>query len=265
MLAGYAAWFQTHSGDFAITNRNGFFLYGRVVDFADCDTFSVPERLRVFCPRPESRRGLFASRLPSGIRRDPTYNDEAMEFAKRAIAAHPGAYASAVANDFLRYFAPASPEARAPGDQKWRFRTDVRIPRRVTQGGEGAPPASRIPLRLRVNEAAALAMRDYQARVWTHGPLLAAFLLAGIIGGITGLATGRARPAATAALLFAVSAAGMLLFATTFTIYHFRYVMPAIPLSGPAAVLGAASLVAVAQGIYVNRQQAVRAQRAGGP
>lgn len=228
-LAVYAVWFKSDSGSFGITNRNGFYLYGRTASFADCGEVSVPPELRLFCPPPGGPpgRGLFKSGLPDEIRRDPSYNGKALAFAKRMIMAKPMAYASAVLTDFARYFAVAG-EGRKKMNS-WRFPESVRSRR---------PAPSGLTLRFESRPPFAALLHGYQGVVHTWGPLLAVLLLAGAIGGVIGWGDRAAGAPAPEALLFTFAAVGLMLFATMFAVYHFRYVLVAIPLSGPAAALG---------------------------
>jgi len=44
------------------------------------------------------------------------------------------------------------------------------------------------------------------------------------------------------AALFALSSIGVMLFATVFAVYHFRYTIPAVPFAGAAGAAGAWAL-----------------------
>jgi hypothetical protein len=230
-LLGYATWFHSQTGTFGLTNRNGFYLYGRVVSFADCKKVRVPAEERVFCPENLEHapgRGLFAAGLPDEVRRDPKYNHLASSFARRMIRADPGAYASAVGTDFARYF-----RTRASQDhEKWLFpaRVSVRDDRHVPPG---------ISIDFRMNDSLASFLRNWQQAVSVYGPLLALFLILGVGGAIAGWATRERPPVGPEALLFTLSALGLMIFATMFAVYHFRYTIPAVPFAGAAGVSGA--------------------------
>jgi hypothetical protein len=233
-LGAYAGWFRTSTGSTGITNRNGFFLYGRVVEFADCRAVEVPSELRVFCPRQTQglrQKGLFTSGLPDDIRRDPGYNDEALEFSKRMILAAPGRYVSVVLSDFSSYFKASDPYTREPGTAKWVFGEINRQKRRPPLAGRDTE------LRVHVDPTLAEFLRGYQDTIWTYGPLLALMLLLGMTGGLLGL-KGSVPRLGPVCWLFTLAALGLLLFPPVFGVYHIRYVLPAIPLAGPAAVLG---------------------------
>ncbi len=235
-LTVYGLWFQSQTGTFGITNRNGFFLYGRVVAFADCRQVTVPDDLRVFCPPhpgQTSHGGVFRSGLPDRIRKDPAFNAKALEFSRRMILAKPGAYVSAVLADFTKYF-----RVGQPSDSKmWRFPAILtnRDQRRVPPG---------IDVHFRLNTGLAGFLRRYQSLLWVYGPLLGVLLFLGVAGGGLGLVRGGLGTLAPEAWLFTLAAVGLLIFAPVFAVYHFRYVLPAIPLTGPAAVLGVAAVMA---------------------
>jgi hypothetical protein len=230
-LLAYATWFQTQTGTFGITNRNGFYLYGRVVTFADCKHVRVPVEERVFCPENlehKPGRGLFAAGLPDEIQQNPKYNDLASSFARRMIRAYPRAYLSAVGHDFMRYF-----KSRASQDhRKWLFPRVVK-----PRDDRHVPPG--VSMDFRMNSALASFVRSWQTAVSVYGPLLAALLLVGLLGGLVGFATRRRPPVGPEALLFTLATLGLLLFPTIFAVYHFRYTIPAIPFAGAAGVLGA--------------------------
>jgi hypothetical protein len=223
-------WLGSLDGSVRLTDRDGFYLYGRVASFADCREVSVPPQLAVFCPEqhPPTGPGLFKSGLPAAVRWDPRFNAPARAFAYRMILAKPGAFAAAVGRDFLMYFEPG--DHRSQG--QWRFPAE--LPR---QGELRGPPGMKA--RFHSAEGAAGFLRDYQSVAWVHGPLMAVLVLVGVAGGALGwwLRHSR-RDLAVHGALFSLAIVGLLLFPTVFAVYHFRYVIPAIPLTGPAAVFG---------------------------
>ncbi|HJP65363.1 MAG TPA: hypothetical protein VKA30_03565, partial [Actinomycetota bacterium] len=238
-LGVYSVWFRSQSGSVGLTNRNGFYLYGRVVSFADCIQVSVPEELQVFCPDPNrpppAKAGLFTSGLPDVIRQDPAYNGPALRFSLIMIRAKPVSYAEAVFRDFLKYFGIARPDTREPNASHWAFQ------RTVTRT---AQDVSGIQLRFHVRPGLAAFLTEYQRFAWTYGPALAALLLLGVAGGILGFRRrGEERPLGPECWLFTLSAVGVLLFPPVFDVYHIRYVLPALPLAAPAGALGLAAIL----------------------
>jgi hypothetical protein len=225
-LSVYGLWFRSESGSLGITNRNGFYLYGRVASFADCREVAVPPKLRIFCPPPGGPpgRGLFQSGLPDDIRRNPAYNGPALAFATRMIAAKPLDYAAAALTDFTRYFGVS-----AQGRNQWRFPSTLRLRRPMPPG---------LTVRFWYRPPLAVFLHEYQGIMHTWGPILGVLLLAGAVGGAIGWTNrGRGAPAPEA-LLFTFTAVAVMLFATMFAVHHFRYVLTPLPLAGPAAALG---------------------------
>lgn len=113
-VAGYLFVYHLQHGQYAVTESDGTFLYGRVQTFADCRVIQPPPPLARLCdPRPPSQRTIAVEyiwrtsdplwKLGSGLW-TPKVNGLAERFAVRAIAAQPLAYAQAVAGDTWRAF-----------------------------------------------------------------------------------------------------------------------------------------------------------------
>ncbi len=113
-VAGYLFVYHLQHGQYAVTESDGTFLYGRVQTFADCRVIQPPLPLARLCdPRPPSQRTIAVEyiwrtsdplwKLGSGLW-TPKVNGMAERFAVRAIAAQPLAYAQAVAGDTWRAF-----------------------------------------------------------------------------------------------------------------------------------------------------------------
>ena len=60
-VLAYAAWFHSWYGDFALTRADGFYLWGRMSSFADCQVIKPPADERKICPS-----GSPSSRTPPG-------------------------------------------------------------------------------------------------------------------------------------------------------------------------------------------------------
>ena len=55
--AGYAVWFHSWWGSYTLSQSSGFYLWGRVSSFADCDVIKPPASEQAICPSgtPSSR------------------------------------------------------------------------------------------------------------------------------------------------------------------------------------------------------------------
>ncbi|MDQ4057995.1 MAG: phospholipid carrier-dependent glycosyltransferase [Actinomycetota bacterium] len=249
-LAVYGMWFRAETGSAGLTDRNGVFLFGRVVEFADCDEVEVPEDLREFCevePSTTGTKGVFTSDLDiQRVMSTPQGNAKLLRYSRLMIIGMPGAYLGAVGADFLRYFEPTSPETREPNVKRWRFvrtleEADPRPP--VTRAEGGPPPDSGIDEEFIIDRGLASFLRSYQNASYTYGPLLALLLVLGFAGGVLGTSSGPARSRAPECWLFSLTALALLLIPTMVAVYHFRYVIPAVPLAGVAGALGASGLL----------------------
>ncbi len=141
-LVGYAAWYSTApEGSFTLTNHDGYFLYGRVADFASCRgmPLGAAER-RVLCdPRPPADRpspNYYVWHQWSG-RSYPGFPGKAsrrnallQSFAIGVIHRQPLAYARTVLGDMEHY--AAFGRSTGPLDEpvkQWQFR----VPRGQTR------------------------------------------------------------------------------------------------------------------------------------
>lgn len=229
-VAGYLGWFYGSHGKVSFTTFGGTFLYGRVVDFADCSGLTLPKDERPLCPaQPPSERDadyyiwnpaspMWTLTPPAGTSRQSVARD----FGMRILEHQPLDYGNAVMKDLLYDFSPvrgAGPE-RSPSDYL-RFQTNIK-PDRAADASLAAlgigPPASRPGL------------AGFLHGYWFYvpGPLLAAGLLAGIAGSVCNRRT----------LLFALSAVLVLIPPALFTIFDWRYQLPQLTLIPIAAVLG---------------------------
>jgi Dolichyl-phosphate-mannose-protein mannosyltransferase len=240
---GYLGWFDATHGQWNFTTFDGTFLYGRVVDFADCQGLSLPAYEKPLCPaqppalrnadfytwNPKSPQWTF--RPPAGMSRNAVVRD----FSLRILRHQPLAYAEAAARDFIYGFSPA----RGAGPEQYppaylQFRTSIRPDRQayasIAALGYPAPA-------LRPGPAAFLAA--YGRWFYVPGPLFAA----GLVLAVGGLIVGKARksrdtPARHAGLLFTVSAVLVLTPAAAFGSFDWRYQLPQLSLIPIAAILG---------------------------
>ena len=121
-IVGYAAWFHSSSGNFALTQSEGFYLYGRVSSFADCAKINPPADERYLClSTPVTKRlppGTLVWHIPQvhevpGGPVSAAGNKVLRDFAIRAIEAQPVSYAHAIVDglvlsvDWKRYNYPS--------------------------------------------------------------------------------------------------------------------------------------------------------------
>ena len=225
-----------------LSDMRGWNLYGRVMPFADCSRFDVPEQSRLLCDRrpPSARPGPFSyvwfayARLPSVPQR-PTTDDQMWDFATSAIRAQPKDYASAVIGDLARYVHDPDPPARPYNgfgtdllSFGWRSPYEEAIVREqlatVYDGTEVSAPGADL-------------LGRYQDVARLHGVLVVALLLLTLAGAIFGRGPGRLGVA-----LFG-STSLLLYLAPTATIgYDFRYAVTPSILLACAGTLGAYAL-----------------------
>lgn len=247
----YAAWFKSESGTFNVTDSQGFILYGRVVSFADCEGVDLPPDQRRFCVTDETRPdddgvgGVWTSGLPvTALQKEEGANADLMAFGKKMIMNQPFDYLRAVFVDYMQYFTWTSPERRELNAKRWRFVRSLEEaePHSLVVANEGAPaPESGIDQEFTIRSGGATFLRNYQAVVFSYGPLLALFALAGLAGAVVRRKSPWAdvRPEAA---LFTLCGLALLLLPTLTAVYHFRYVLVGLPLLPAGAALGLSAL-----------------------
>ncbi len=121
-IVGYAAWFHSSTGTFALTRSEGFYLYGRVSSFAECSKINPPANERLLCLSiPVTKReppGDLVWHIPQ-VKEVPggpvsvAGNKMLRDFAIQAIEAQPVSYAHAIVDgvvlsvDWKRYNYPS--------------------------------------------------------------------------------------------------------------------------------------------------------------
>lgn len=250
VLAGDAA-LRAHNTPYeAWGPTNGWALYARVGQFADCGTFEPPRGTEQLCEStlPGERPGptYYASQPEAPAKRffgvPPNGNEELGAFARAAIRAQPLDYAETVLTDLARYVKPDLEERVFGGLGPEALRID-----------QAAVPPTVDPYYQDVDfkqRAGARALALYQRVVRVHG----AFYVLGFVLGVAGLVLARGRPQAGIALLGGVSFL-LLVFPSAIHSYDPRY---GIPPTGPlaaAAAMGAA--------VVVDRARERRAERRG--
>lgn len=249
-LAGYAIWFHSLHGTYAITSNGGRFLYGRVTPFADCSKFSLPADERVLCPKaPVGHRPTLAGSTveyyqwggESPIWRIPPDSRSRLggDFAKRVIRHQPLDYLRAVTHDFRRGFAVTRTSQRGElWISRWQFPMTYPVYLKDTAAIIRAHGGGRA----RVDRGRARRLRDYQRFGFTPGPVLVVGLLAGLLAA---LGVGRARRSGLRSASFCFVAMALAVFMSSVVVNQFswRYQLSLVVLLPPAAALGLTALL----------------------
>jgi hypothetical protein len=247
-VLGYAGWYAGAHGSFGLSGYNGTFLYGRVVDFADCTSLQIPDYERPLCPKePPDQRNYDAYmwsvyspqwtfKTPAGMSRQSVV----LDFSTQVLKHQPGAYLGAVGTDLAYGFSPV----RGNGPERYpvtylKFQTHLlpyaEVQSSVRQYGHTTPS---------VQPQLARFLAGYGRYCYVPGPVLAAALLLALAG-LTPLARrSRGRGLRTADLAFAGSAVAVLVAAAAFAPFDWRYQLPQLTLIPVAAALGATALTA---------------------
>ncbi len=245
-VVAYAALFDLHEHQFALTRSEGVFLWSRTMSFADCAVIRPPADERVLCPPPgpqTSSQNIWSPaspllRMPGG-RFSARTNALALDFALRAIAAQPGGYVTAVARDFARSFYWDRPVYPNTGIvQRYEFSdaatawvpATMRTPGGGTVAGDQAAYNGGRPAPTRAIEPFASWLVSYQNYVYLPGALLGVMLLASLAAMI---ARRRARGAGLP-WAFAVT---IMLVPPVVVGFDLRYLVPAVPAACLAAAL----------------------------
>ena len=224
----YCAGHAAANGTFGLTQADGWFLYGRVGEIAQCRELETRSRL---CTRTASEGPnywIFNRRSPARreFRRiDGDSNREVREFAVEVIRERPLDYARIVARDFLKYLRPG-PRSRYREDSTIEF--PKRRPTRFDRG-DGPHRARGYPL----------------DAIHTSRVLLALLLLASIAA----LVRGRAEKRIAWSIGLTLSLTVAMLLATSMTAgFALRYLVPEVVLavvSGTLAVQALGRVVGV--------------------
>ena len=240
-IAGYALWFQSATGHFAITNMDGVFLWGRAAAFADCAKIKPPAELATMCPhRPPGRREASSSQIWEKGAPVAAFDDQAnargRRFALKAIAAQPWDYAATVGDGLgLTFGWTRQTYPKRSVSRLYLFPNDPTIipARPVSQGREpaaviayaGPGPTGAI------HGPYAGWLRTYQHWIFLRGTLLAAVLAVGLAGLIR-------RRDLDAVLTWAMAVC-LLMVPLLTADFDYRYVLPAIPIASVSAALAA--------------------------
>ena len=249
-VAGYAAWFGLHEHQFSLTRSDGVYLWSRTMSFANCAVIRPPADEQALCPPGGSRTAASLYiwdgnspllRLPGG-RFSARTNALALDFARRAIVAQPGGYATAVAHDFALSFywdRPVHPDAAIVDRYQFSDAATAWVPATMrtadggTVAGDQAAYDAGQPAPTRVVQPFASWLVSYQRYAYLRGTLLGVILLGGLVTIIARRRAGRAG-GALIAWAFAVT---ILLVPPMIVDFDLRYLVPAVPAACLAAAL----------------------------
>lgn len=242
-VGGYAAWYHSEHGVYALSEIGGKSTYMRSTSFVDCAQLSVPDYQRVLCP-PE----------PRGERRDPTDygwrdartiprleppsgttpNEAMRQFGREAIRTQPVDYAMIVLRDVaLNFDLWRGDRFELHTAFKWQFSAYVDDEPTAFEAAAfdahgGQRPTARQPW--------AGAMVVYQWFGYVPGPLLLGCLAMGLRGA-AGVGRARLREVQPMCLLLTTTGAGLMLVPAVTTQFVWRYQLPALVLLPAAAAL----------------------------
>ncbi len=290
-ILGYAIWFHSYTGKYALDESNGTFLYSRVQSFADCNRMDPSAQLRVLCDqrsvakRPSSQEYLWSNNTPLSTltghnnvnRFTPQINSLTMKFAERAIEKQPLDYLKVVASDTLMTFRWTREGTNDTGSSsagnlegsgsKFRFESTVeKVPDFVTGEtavaardfgavayGQGQQPS--------IVQPWSLLLRGYQKVFYLRGPLVFLFVLAGAVGVWLGIRR-RTRVPGTGwgglGLLPWLVGVALIVLPPLTAGFSYRYVLAALPpvcLAAGLAFCGRGSLITWLRGLRAAKSE----------
>jgi dolichyl-phosphate-mannose-protein mannosyltransferase len=252
-LLAYSSIHAANTGRFGLGQADGWFLYGRVGQFADCGKAGIPPDARALCNRTDRDRREGAAfhvwnadgparRVFGGMSRDPDEqarsNAALRGFALAIVRDRPLRYARAVSSDFLRYFYPGR-MSRGNSDLALTLPESGRIVRSNELIRDRYFPA----YEPQVHEPAAL-VRSYQQRLHTPRWLMGVLALAALLA-LAAAAIVRGRVPmlhSRETFLLTGAALAMLLGSAATSEFVLRYLIPAVPLILGGGLAGCADL-----------------------
>ena len=236
-VVGYMAVSATALGTgFRLSNMNDAYLYGRLAYAADCATLNVPGYARPLCPAPPAKTRLgvdglstdpssavFSYRPPAGVSRGTATRT----FDQAVLTQQPLRVAKTIAGDAIKVFALARNTGQGdPPIARWQFQDTYPV---------YASADAAVNVTPQVTKPLAKALRKYQMHGgYTPGPLLLAFLIAGIMGTFGKFMR---RPCLLATGIAVTAAGGADLYE-----FSWRYQLPLLVTLPLAGALGAAAL-----------------------
>ncbi|WP_250291462.1 hypothetical protein, partial [Frankia sp. CiP1_Cm_nod1] len=188
-LVGYAVWFHSAHGAYALTGGDTYWLYGRVAPIADCARLDLSPDARLFCsPHPPAQRPgpnyyvwnhnspRFTVDLPEARKKAAL-----AEFARQVIRRQPADYARMVTGEVAHFLTPG----RWVGARDW-YVGSWQFPDETTPAywNISAPLITFDGTRAdrRVGPEPAALLRAYQRYGFTPGPALAVMVALGAAG-----------------------------------------------------------------------------------
>lgn len=248
LLLGYAGIANVGGSYDGLTEMSGWNLYSRVAPFADCGEFDAPAETRFLCEKrpPEQRPGPFGYVWdPNALARQrfelgPESAQKLGKFARKAILAQPGDYASAVGSDLLRYLDAGAVKPNPIGwsgqgrDLIWFGYRDE-----ATENGLEVEYAKRYDGTV-VHLRGQRVLSTYHNLTRPGGLLLLAALVLGVLGAFRSPTPGLR----LGALLFTLSALALFVLPTLTLSWDYRYGIPPTMLAITGGAIGAAGLLA---------------------
>ena len=274
-LLAYSGLHAADTGRFGLTQADGWFLYGRVGEIADCGAADIPQEGRALCARNERDRREGAAyhiwnadgparRVFGGMSNDADTqahsNQVLRDFSVAIIRDRPGTYADLVWDDFMRYF-DADAVSRGNSDlavQLPQFGRLVGLNKIARDRWfPGFVPHVRPPARK---------MRDYHQGAHTSRPVMGLLALASVAALIASAALALARraplPRRREIFLLSGAALAMLLGTAATSEFVLRYLIPVVPLLVCGGAAACADLTAAAtRFVSAGRRRARRRTR----
>lgn len=254
VLSAYLAVAESSAdGRSGLAENDGFSLYARTAQFADCDEFSPPRGTESLCieqpaaERPGPFYWAWSQESPLRAKFQVDINDshdqELLEkFGKAAILNQPTAYTAAVVSDFARFFAPEVGEGRPDNGVTPRFMSFGNTTP-VSQATSLDETAAIYATKYggidggEANHGARSLFGSYQTIFRVNG-LLGLALIALTLAGV-GLGRNSIRAGAA---LFLIGGLTLLVIPPAVSSYDVRYAVPPFELFAAGAALGLAAL-----------------------
>jgi hypothetical protein len=247
-IIAYMFWYSSIHGDFAVSTRQGYWMYPRVMSFAQCSRIDPPPAERPLCDdeTPLDERpwvGFYmyhrASPIndvvpPPGLDRE----DVMRQFAIRAIRNQPIDYLHVVVNDVAHAFSFGRKDG---GLNLWRFPLtfdDVQPRPQVVRQYRGSPPEWAHEGRFEINRSLAVPLRAYQSFGYVWGPMLGFLFALGIAGFLLPSTTS----VRVACIVFWLCGAMFLVLPFATLQFDYRYILPSVPFIGIAGGIGVDAL-----------------------